>query len=57
LRLSETEREILTQTLFQPPLTETLLQRVNQAEGTFIRDITFDTRGVSAHARLAAALA
>lgn len=57
LCLSEPEIDILKQTLFTPPLTEALLQRVNQSEGTFIRDITFDARGVSAHARLAAALA
>lgn len=57
LCLSELEIDILKQTLFTPPLTEALLQRVNQSEGTFIRDITFDARGVSAHARLAAALA
>lgn len=57
LRLSASERDILTQTLFQPPLTEKLLQRINQSQGIFIRDIAFDARGVSAHARLAAALA
>ena len=57
VRLDEAEIEIIEQTLFQPPLTEALLQRVNQSQGTFLRDITFDTRGVSAHARLAAALA
>ncbi|MGB5864779.1 MAG: hypothetical protein WBG95_10805 [Sulfitobacter sp.] len=57
LCLSELEIDILKQTLFTPPLTEALLQRVNQSEGTSIRDITFDARGVSAHARLAAALA
>jgi hypothetical protein len=57
LRLSDAECEIIAQTLFQPPLTEALLQRVNQSQGAFIRDISFDARGVSAHARLAAALA
>lgn len=57
VRLDEAEIEIIEQTLFQPPLTEALLQRVNQSQGTFLRDITFDARGVSAHARLAAALA
>lgn len=57
VRLSTTEQEIITQTLFQPPLTEKVLQRVNQSQGIFLRDITFDARGVSAHARLAAALA
>ncbi|MEQ6249998.1 hypothetical protein ABMC89_13975 [Sulfitobacter sp. HNIBRBA3233] len=57
LRLTAPERDILRQTLFQTPLTEKLLQRVNQSQGIFLRDITFDARGVSAHARLAAALA
>lgn len=57
LRLSTSEQAILTQTLFQPPLTEKVLQRVNQSQGVFLRDIAFDARGVSAHARLAAALA
>jgi hypothetical protein len=57
LRLEQAEIEILQQTLFQPPLTEKALQRVNQSQGVFLRDITFDARGVSAHARLAAALA
>ena len=57
VRLSEAEQEILHQTIFQSPLTEKALQRVNQSQGVFLRDITFDARGVSAHARLAAALA
>ena len=57
VRLDKAEIEILERTLFQPPLTEAVLQRVNQSQGVFLRDITFDIRGVSAHARLAAALA
>lgn len=57
VRLSQAEQDILQQTLFQPPLTEKALQRVNQSQGVFLRDVTFDTRGVSAHTRLAAALA
>ncbi len=57
LRLNAAERAILEETLFQPPLTEKLLQRINQSQGEFIRDVSFDARGVSAHARLAAALA
>lgn len=55
--LSVAEQEIIKNALFQPPLTEKLLQRVNQSQGVFLHDITFDARGVSAHARLAAALA
>ena len=50
------ERDILRETLFQPPLDERLLQRINQAENLFLRDISFDARAVSAHARLDAAL-
>lgn len=57
LRLSAQERQIITDRLFQPPLSEHVLQRVNQAQNTFLRDVTFDAKGVSAHARLAAALA
>ena len=57
VRLSEAEQEILHQMIFQSPLTENALHRVNQSQGVFLRDITFDARGVSAHARLAAALA
>lgn len=57
LDLDAAEREAIADLLFQPPLSEKLLQRVNQSEGIFLRDITFDARGVSAHARLAAALA
>jgi hypothetical protein len=57
LRLSAEECRILHESLFQPPLTERQLQRINQSQGVFLRDIAFDARGVSAHARLAAALA
>ena len=54
LCLSAHERAILHATLFQPPLDEKKLQRINQSTGVFLRDISFDARGVSAHARLAA---
>lgn len=57
LRLTAPEREIIEQTLFQGDLTERRLQRANQSLSVFLHDITFDARGVSAHARLAAALA
>lgn len=57
LRLSEQERQIIEERLFQPPLDERLLQRINQSQNVFLRDIRFDAKGVSAHARLAAALA
>lgn len=55
--LSAAEREIIQAGLFQPPLTERLLHRINQSENVFLRDVTLDARNVSAHARLAAALA
>lgn len=57
LNLSPEEQALIKERLFQGKLTERLLQRVNHAENTFLRDISFDTRGVSAHARLEAALA
>jgi len=57
LRLSPEEREIIQTRLFQGTLTETLLQRINQSQNVFLRDTAFDSKGVSAHARLAAALA
>lgn len=57
LNLTKQEQAIVRETLFQPPLTERQLQRINQSQSVFLRDITFDARGISAHARLAAALA
>ena len=54
--LSKEEQAVLKAELFKPPLTEALLHRINQSQDTFLRDISFDARGVSAHARLAAAL-
>lgn len=57
LRLSAAERAILENTLFQDTMTEGFLHRINQSQNTFLRDITLDTKGISAHARLAAALA
>ena len=56
LDLTRAEREVLLRELFRPPLTEALLQRINQSSGTFLREVALDARGVSAHARLAAAL-
>lgn len=54
--LDGSERDILRKGLFQTPLTERLLQRINTSQNVFLRDITLDARSVSAHARLAAAL-
>lgn len=55
--LNAAERDIIAAGLFQPPLDETLLHRINQSQNIFLRDVTLDARGISAHARLAAALA
>ncbi|MCF7698360.1 hypothetical protein [Loktanella sp. M215] len=57
LDLTAAERDILQQTLFQGDMTERLLHRINATQNVFLRDITLDARSVSAHARLAAALA
>ncbi len=57
LSLTAREREIVAAGLFQKPLDERLLLRINQSQNIFLRDITLDARAVSAHARLAAALA
>lgn len=56
LDLTSEERDMITAGLFQPPLNERLLQRINQSQNVFLRDIPLDSRAVSAHARLAAAL-
>lgn len=57
LNLSPAERDIIRQRLFQGDLTEAHLLKINLAQNIFLRDIAYDTRAVSAHARLAAALA
>ncbi|MEM8824441.1 MAG: hypothetical protein AAGF30_12585, partial [Pseudomonadota bacterium] len=55
--LTSDEVAIIRDGMFQAPLDERLLHRINAAENTFIREITLDARSVSAHARLEAALA
>ncbi|MEM7490233.1 MAG: hypothetical protein AAF390_14020 [Pseudomonadota bacterium] len=55
--LTEAERAIIEEGLFQPPLDERLLHRINSAEDEFLREVTLDARSVSAHARMEAALA
>ncbi|MFK7835518.1 MAG: hypothetical protein AB8B60_04800 [Sulfitobacter sp.] len=57
LRLNEEERHLIEERLFQGSLNERLLQRINQAQNSFLRDTTFNAKAVSAHARLEAALA
>lgn len=54
LDLSPDERGWLAAELFADGLTEAALRDANQREGAFLRDIAFEMRGVSAHARLAA---
>jgi hypothetical protein len=54
LRLSVEERALITQTLFQPPLTERDLRRINIAQDQALRDIVLEAARVSAHARMAA---
>jgi len=50
----DSEDQALLQTLFDDDLTERALHLANLRANTFLRDIGVDTRGVSAHARLAA---
>ncbi len=57
LALNASERRAIADTLFRAPLDERALHAINQAQNVFLRDIAFDARAVSAHARLAAALA
>ncbi|TFL18068.1 hypothetical protein [Jannaschia formosa] len=54
--LDEAERAVLAEELFQGALTERALHSANTAEDEFLREVELDARGVSAHARLAAAL-
>ena len=55
LRLSAEERALVAG-LFAEGFSERDLLRVNLAAGECLRDVAFDVRGVSAHARLAALL-
>ena len=55
--LTTQEQEDIRTHLFQSPLDERLLLRINQSQNIFLRDIPFEARTISAHARLAAALA
>ncbi len=54
LRLSAEEERLIRETLFQPPLTERALHRINLAQDEQVRDMALDLRAISAHARLAA---
>ncbi len=57
VELDAAERAVLEAELFRGALTERALLRANTAENVFLREMALDARGVSAHARLAAALA
>ena len=57
LPLTETEVALICDTLFQPPLDERALHRINLSEDTFLREERLEARAVSAHARLAAMMA
>ena len=57
LDLTPEERAILRTDLFGPALTERDLHRINLSLDQTLREVAFDARGVSAHARLEAALA
>jgi hypothetical protein len=54
LDLAPDERAILEERLFDESFTEALLHRINLRENVFVRDIGFEARAVSAHARLQA---
>lgn len=57
LNLTQDQRQRLTDTLFDDSVTERDLLMANQRDNTFLRQYSFETRAVSAHARLAARLA
>ncbi|MEM8730364.1 MAG: hypothetical protein AAGF79_10650 [Pseudomonadota bacterium] len=54
--LSDEERQIIRDDLFDDSFTERQLHIANLRENVGIRSVSFDARGVSAHARLAARL-
>lgn len=54
LDLTATERAMIAETLFQPPLTERALRRISVARKIELHDIGLDAGQVSGHARLAA---
>jgi hypothetical protein len=54
LDLDETEHALLHERLFDSEFDERRLHRINLAENRFVRDVAFEARTVSAHARLMA---
>lgn len=57
LDLEPADRAFIAERLFAEGLTERDLHLANLRENVFLRDVAFDTRGVSAHARLSALIA
>ena len=56
LSLTQQERDLIAAELFDDTFTERLLHRANLREDVYLRSVSFDARGVSGHARLAAFL-
>ncbi|MEL7343400.1 MAG: hypothetical protein AAFN59_00890 [Pseudomonadota bacterium] len=56
MALSDEDRRIIREGLFDDTFTERDLLRANLREGISMRSVSFDARGVSAHGRLAAFL-
>ena len=56
LSLEAAERDLITEELFDTEFTERALHTANLREDEYLRSATFDTLGVSGHARLAALL-
>lgn len=56
LELSEPDRALIRAELFDEAVSERMLHGANLRENVFLRSIVYDTRGVTAHARLAALL-
>lgn len=56
LSLGPEDRAMIRAELFDEEFTERRLQTANLRENVFLRSVVYDTRGVTAHARLAALL-
>jgi len=54
--LGPDERQLIRDDLFDDTFSERDLHRTNMRDNTFMRSVAFNTRGVTAHARLAAIL-
>lgn len=54
--LDGADRQLIREDLFDAAFSERDLHRVNLREDTFLRTVAFNTKGVTAHARLAAML-